>query len=76
MSSLGASIAYLYVSLISYNKCKSKGSKVIAIAGIGISILFILLLLLPMSPAALSKEAMVMLMIWCILGFVCYPRKK
>lgn len=72
MSSLGASIAYLYVSLIAYKKCANKKGKIFAIAGTLISITFILLLLLPSSPAGLGKESMISLGIWTIIGLIFY----
>lgn len=68
MSSLGASVAYLYVSYIALKRAKHKRNKVISIVGIVISIVFIMVLLLPISPASLSKESMIALIIWCILG--------
>lgn len=72
MSSVGAAIAYLYVSLISYKKCTNKMGKIFSIAGTLISITFILLLLLPSSPAGLGKESMIALGIWTIIGGVFY----
>lgn len=72
MSSLGAAIAYLYVSYIALKIVKSKGSKIVAVVGVGISILFILLLLLPMSPAGLGMESMIALVVWCCVGGIWY----
>ncbi|MDK0774778.1 hypothetical protein P5E79_12500 [Clostridium perfringens] len=37
-----------------------------------ISIIFMLLLILPISPAALSKESLIALIVWCIIGFIAY----
>ena len=59
MSSLGAAIAYFYVSYISIKKVKTKCGKLIGCIGVLVSILFMLLLLLPISPAALGIEPMV-----------------
>lgn len=79
MSSLGASVAYLYVSLIGIKKAENKKNKTIAIIGVVISIVFVMLLLLPISPAALTKESIIALIIWCIVGSIAYymiQRKK
>ena len=76
MSSLGAAIAYFYVSFIAYKKCTTKSGKVFSILGILISILFVLLLLLPMSPACLGKESMIALIIWCAVGLLFYLKLK
>lgn len=79
MSSLGASIAYFYVSLIGLKRAENKRNKAIAIIGVCISIIFIMLLLLPISPAALTKESIIALIIWCIVGSIAYymiQRKK
>lgn len=72
MSSLGASVAYLYVSYIVYRKTDKKRGKVFSILGVIFSTVFILLLLLPMSPAGLGKEAMISLIIWCAMGILFY----
>ena len=72
MSSLGAAVAYLYVSYIAYRKTEKKSGKVFSILGVMISILFILLLLLPMSPAGLGKESMISLLIWSAMGIIFY----
>lgn len=74
MSSVGASIAYLYVSFIAFKHGKSKISKLIPIIGIIISIIFMILLLLPNSPASLSKEAMIALVVWSLIGFFVFYR--
>ncbi|MDZ5254094.1 APC family permease [Clostridium sp. LIBA-8841] len=74
MSSLGASVAYLYVSLIGIKKAENKKNKIIAIIGVVISIIFVMLLLLPISPAALTKESIIALIIWCIVGSIAYYR--
>ena len=75
MSSLGAAIAYFYVSYISIKKAKTNGAKVTGIVGVLISVLFMLLLLVPMSPAALGIEPITALILWCVLGFVFYILK-
>ncbi|MEG0668447.1 MAG: APC family permease [Clostridium sp.] len=74
MSSLGAAIAYLYVSYIALKIVKNRGSKIVAVVGVGISILFILLLILPMSPAGLGIESMIALVVWCFVGGVWFNR--
>ncbi len=70
MSSLGASIAYMYVSYISFAKSNTFKDKFMAISGTCISILFILLLLVPTSPASLGKESLIALLSWILLGFI------
>ncbi|WP_291651490.1 APC family permease [Clostridium sp.] len=72
MSSLGAAVAYLYVSYIAYRKTEKITGKVFSILGVIISIIFILLLLLPMSPAGLGKESMISLLIWSLMGIIFY----
>ncbi|WP_411167873.1 APC family permease [Clostridium sp. MB05] len=72
MSSLGASIAYFYVSLIAYRKCKNISGKIFSVLGVVVSIVFILLLLLPMSPAGLGKESIIALLVWSALGLGFY----
>lgn len=71
MASLGASITYCYISFIAIKKNKSK---LIPLTGVSIGIIFILLLLLPNSPAHLSREAMVVLIIWSLIGILLYYR--
>ncbi|GAA0738421.1 APC family permease [Clostridium oceanicum] len=72
MSSLGASIAYFYVCYAVLKQSKNKVTKTVAMVGTVISIVFIMLLLLPISPAALSKEAMIALITWCVIGAIAY----
>ncbi|HAT4330548.1 TPA: amino acid permease [Clostridium perfringens] len=72
MSSLGASVAYFYVSFIVLKESKNTKDKILAGIGVVISIIFMLLLILPMSPAALSKESLIALIVWCIAGFIAY----
>lgn len=74
MSSLGAAIAYLYVSYIALKIVENRVSKIVAVVGVGISILFILLLILPMSPAGLGIESMIALVVWCFVGGVWFNR--
>lgn len=76
MSSLGAAIAYFYVSFISYKIVKTKKDKMIGFLGVIISILFICLLLLPMSPASLGTESLIALVVWCIFGILAYRKIK
>lgn len=74
MSSLGASVAYFYVSFIVFKESKNNKDKILAKVGIVISIVFMLLLILPISPASLSKESLIALVVWCIVGFIAYYR--
>ena len=72
MSSLGASVAYFYVSFIVLKESKNTKDKILSGIGVIISIIFMLLLILPISPAALSKESLIALIAWCIIGFIAY----
>lgn len=76
MSSVGASIAYFYISFIAYKKAKDNRNKIVSIIGTLISVIFILLLLVPLSPAWIGKEALVALIIWIIVGLIVYMRFK
>lgn len=70
MASLGASIAYMYVSYISLGKATDLKSKIMGVLGTSISLLFISLLLVPSSPASLGKESLIALGIWILVGGV------
>ncbi|WP_027701229.1 APC family permease [Metaclostridioides mangenotii] len=72
MSSLGAAIAYFYVCLVTFMRKRAFRNKVIAFLGVCISVIFILLLLLPFSPAKLSVQSLIALIIWSILGFILW----
>lgn len=72
MASLGAAIAYMYVSLIAFKMEKNKFRKSMSFLGVMISILTILLLLTPTSPAALGKESLIALGLWIGLGIIFY----
>lgn len=76
MSSLGAAIAYFYVSYIALKKSESTKSKIYAIGGSLISILFVLLLIFPTSPAVLGKEPIIALVIWIIIGVIYYKNNS
>lgn len=72
MSSLGASVAYFYVSFIGLKKAKNSKDKLLGVVGIIISLIFMGLLVLPISPAVLGKESFIALIIWCLLGGIAY----
>ncbi len=76
MSSLGASIAYLYVCITTFIKQTIFINKLISFLGIISSNLFILLLLLPFSPAKLSQPSLIALVIWSILGIIFWNKHK
>lgn len=76
MSSLGASVAYFYVSLIAFKSGKKVTEKGFGLVGAIISAGFIMLLLLPISPAMLGKESIIALVIWSIIGFCAYLKLK
>ncbi|WP_392486536.1 APC family permease [Haloimpatiens sp. FM7315] len=73
MSSLLASIAYFYVCYISYKNSNGK-DKALSLIGALVSLIFILLLIVPESPARLSKEAMLITVLWGMLGFFYYKK--
>ncbi len=75
MASLLAAIAYGYVGYISIKKAESKKSKVLAALSVIIAILFILLLVLPTSPARLSVNSFIFLLVWVVLGSIMYFSK-
>ncbi len=72
MSSLLASVAYLYVCFIAIKKSTTFYSKVLAWTGSLFSLGFILLLVVPISPAFLSTMPFVFLVIWWVLGMIYY----
>ncbi|MFW0899590.1 APC family permease [Clostridium perfringens] len=74
MSSLGVSVAYFYVSFIVLKESRNTKDKILSGIGVIISIIFMLLLILPISPAALSKESLIALIAWCIIGFIAYNK--
>lgn len=77
MSSLGASIAYFYVCLVTAIRHTEEKVKHIAWLGVGVSTVFIMLLTMPFSPAQLGKESFVALVIWCGIGIrVGFKRKR
>lgn len=76
MSSLGASIAYFYVCLVTFMNQTKFSKKVISFLGICVSSLFIILLLSPFSPAKLSTESLIALISWSFIGIVFWYKHK
>ena len=81
VSSLGAAIAYGYVSAAAYAVARREGEKSLFVrsagmVGVGMAILFSLLMLVPnyLSGNSLSAESYLLLSIWCMLGFLLYRR--
>ncbi|MDQ0150803.1 APC family permease [Eubacterium multiforme] len=72
MSSLGASIAYLYVSFIVFKNNNVFSKRIFGILGILISSLFIFLLLVPSSPASLKSVELFALSLWILFGGIFY----
>ena len=75
VTTVGAAIAYAYVSAAAYRSAKENGSrlfKITGIAGLVIAIGFILYFLIPniMSFSTLATESYLILAVWCVLGFV------
>ena len=76
MASVLAAVAYMYVSYISISLAKSKIDKVKCALGALISAGFIVLLMFPGSPAQLSKEAFISLILWTLCGVLVYQFRK
>lgn len=90
MSSIGVSIAYFYTCYTAFQLFKWKKEdlngisaeeaapfkKFISLVGMIASVIFILLLVVPGSPAYLSFEARISLLIWIALGVVFYLYKR
>ena len=81
VSSLGAAIAYGYVSAAAYAIARREGERRICVrlaglVGVGMAIVFSLLMLVPnyLSGDSLSAESYLLLAIWCLLGFLLYRR--
>lgn len=74
LSSALASVAYLYVCGIGLRYASGAGEKIATMLGMAISLLFMGLLLVPFSPSHLSKGALLMLVIWLLLGMLYYLR--
>ena len=90
MSSIGVSIAYFYTCYTAYvmfkwtdNQITKPGiqvvapfKKLMALIGVISSLTFIALLLVPGSPAFLSIQSRVALVIWIIIGVIFYLMKR
>ena len=81
VSSLGAAIAYGYVSAAAYAVARRDGesgasARLAGMAGVVMAVVFSLLMLVPnyLSGNALSAESYLVLSIWCLLGFLLYRR--
>ena len=81
VSSLGAAIAYGYVSAAAYaialrERETSFIVRLAGVLGVGMAIVFSLLMLVPnyLSGSTLSAESYLLLSIWCLLGFLLYRR--
>ena len=80
VSSLGAAIAYGYVSAAAYAAARRDGesgaARLAGMAGVVMAIVFSLLMLVPnyLSGNALSAESYLVLSLWCLLGFLLYRR--
>jgi len=78
MSSIGAAIGYGYTSLAAFktlNKNPDKDNKFIKFTGLlgGIfGIIFVCLLIIPGMPSFLSKQSLICLAVWIILGLIFY----
>ncbi|MBV7434584.1 APC family permease [Cardiobacteriaceae bacterium TAE3-ERU3] len=76
MASLWISFGYLYVVWIAFSEQRKEGKvSLMMLLALVIAVLFLLLLLLPFSPAALSGDAYIMLVVFIALGAVFFYRK-
>src|SRR5690625_5952904 len=90
MSSIGVSIAYFYTCFTAYQLFKRKEAdvkgltageaapfkKLIALVGMIASVIFVLFLIVLCSPAFLSIESRLLLLLWIALGVVFYLYKR
>lgn len=76
MASVLATVAYGYVSYISFILSENKLKKFMCILSLLVSVSFILLLLVPISPAMLEAPALIFLIIWLVVGIIVYSKKK
>ena len=80
VSSLGAAIAYGYVSAAAYAVARRDGesgaARLAGMAGVVMAVVFSLLMLVPnyLSGNSLSAESYLVLSLWCLLGFLLYRR--
>ena len=81
VSSLGAAIAYGYVSAAAYAVARRDGesgasARLSGMAGVVMAVVFSLLMLVPnyLSGNSLSAESYLVLSLWCLLGFLLYRR--
>lgn len=84
MSAIGASIGYLCTcgaSLVTLRRDKdgSRFLHVMAVIGVVFSVLFMILQLIPipgLSGVHFGKESYIMLIVWCLIGFVFYIKNR
>ncbi len=79
VSSLGAAIAYCCTSIAAYKRASEKGDRItMATGAVGalMSVGFALLLVVPnyISGTTLSAESYLLLVFWCLLGFIFYRK--
>lgn len=78
-TSVSAAVAYMYTSLCVVKLTKKRKGGIrqfIGVLGVCVSIIFIILLLIPGMPGALSWQAFIILILWCVLGINFYLRVK
>lgn len=74
-SSLGASIGYLYTSLVALKIAKKESKRknlIYGLCGSLLGIFFIITLVVPIFPGSLSKASYIVMFIWIILGYIVY----
>ena len=79
VASIGAAVAYCCTSLAAYKSASGKGAAATRVAGIAgalLSVVFMLMLLVPnyISGTTLSAESYLLLVLWCLVGFVFYRK--
>lgn len=74
-SSLGASMGYLYTSLVAFKIAKKESKKrnlVYGLFGSLLGIFFIITLTIPVLPGSLSRASYIVMGVWLMLGYIIY----
>lgn len=79
VSSIGAALAYCSTSVAAYRRASETGDAITRLTGIAgalMSVAFALMLIVPnyISGTTLSAESYLLLVLWCLLGFIFYRK--
>lgn len=74
VSTIGAAIAYAYSSAAAWRLARGRASRVCGLFGVALSAIVLVLFIVPnyASGTMMATESYLLLILWCILGFVCY----